>query len=1107
MTVSPHRGRRRPSPVWTLLHSCLLLGCALVLLGPRLAAQALTPGGPVDFGSLPVNTGNTSLTLVFNASTSTLVSAIDATTAGAPSADFQVVYQTCKGLQAPPASCIITVSFAPTAIGLRRGALSITDGSGATVNRVFLHGIGLGPQIVLAPAATSLVDLGVTGLKPSSSALDGNGNLFFIDISSNTMFERTPAGITTALASTPITSLSSVAVSGAGIAYLSSPDTAQVLAIAPGSTTLAPVPTGGITLVRPAGIAIDGSGYLYIADAGTNSIVRIDLSTVGIPGTGVAAVSLTLSGLSSPLFSPAGLAVDAANNLYIADSGNDRIVKLSLLTGKASAVALSNLFLSNPYGVTVDPAGTLTVADTGNRRLIVIPASGSPFLLGTPGATLGTPGSLMLQPNGDILISDSTAGMLLVSRSSLSLSFPTSTKVGTPDSTDGTVSATFQNSGNLPLQLTAPGSGNNPRITTGAFAVDGSSTCPVVTSASAPGAANQLALGSVCTYAVTFQPTNTGLNTAQIILGAAPIAGGVALSPAVDLSGTGFSTLDHFTVVASPSLTTAGSPVTLTVTAFTNTGDVATDYLGTITFTATDATAKFPVGFTYTFTAGDAGAHVFTAPAGVVFNTVGTFTVSVADNAITGRSNPVTVVNTPTVILSSSVDPVAPGGGTVLSVTVGSVAAIPTGTVTFLDGNMPLGTVTLVNGAATLPASFALIGNHTLTATYSGDTAFVPGLSNTVIEAVQQLTPAVTLKSSTNPVLPGGSTVLSVAVTSQAGNQFTATGTVTFLDGGKPLGTVTLINGVATLPTSFTLVGNHTLTATYSGDTVFVPGLSNTVVETVQDLTPVIALHTSANPILLGNAAVLSVAVASPAGNTTVSPTGTVTFLDGSTPLGTAALVNGVASLTPTFTATGGHPISVSYSGDGNFAPGISNLITETVEDFSIVIGTTGGGSASANPGSPAGFSLLVSPLGGSTFAAGVTYTVSGLPAAATSSFSPASIAAGATSTPLLLSVTPAADHVARLEFQPGLHRGRTSAGPIAFALLLAPLAFFRRRGRLVSTLCLLLVASAATLGLTGCLSDSASGYYAPTPKTYPLTIMATSGQLSHAVSVSLTVE
>ena len=93
------------------------------------------------------------------------------------------------------------------------------------------------------------------------------------------------------------------------------------------------------------------------------------------------------------------------------------------------------------------------------------------------------------------------------------------------------------------------------------------------------------------------------------------------------------------------------------------------------------------------------------------------------------------------------------------------------------------------------------------------------------------------------------------------------------------------------------------------------------------------------------------------------------------------------------------------------------------------------------------------------------------------------------------------------------LHRPQTPArrspvryAPVVLAFLSLPFAWFRRRkrfGSLLAALCLFL----AIGGLTGCVSDPSTGYYGQTPKTYNLTVTATSGNLSRSVYLTLTIQ
>ena len=247
-------------------------------------------------------------------------------------------------------------------------------------------------------------------------------------------------GFTQAAALPALSSLSSLAIAGDGTLYISSPNTGVVYSIAPGGS---PTPLSvGIALQRPAGLATDGYGYLYIADNGANRLIRVALD-----GSGTAAFSL--AGLPTPLSGPAGLAIDVNRNLYVADSSNNRVVRVPSTRGAASLVPSSGITLSAPSGLVVDSAGTLDIADTGNSRVAIIPSSGVGFALALTGSPLATPAGVLLQPNGDLLVSDTTAGLVSLSRSATSVNFPTSTKVGTTDTVDGERSFTMQNTGSL----------------------------------------------------------------------------------------------------------------------------------------------------------------------------------------------------------------------------------------------------------------------------------------------------------------------------------------------------------------------------------------------------------------------------------------------------------------------------------------------------------------------------------------------------------------------------------------------------------------------------------------------------------------------------------
>jgi hypothetical protein len=280
-----------------------------------------------------------------------------------------------------------------------------------------------------------------------------------------------------------------------------------------------------------------------------------------------------------------------------------------------------------------------------------------------------------------------------------------------------------------------------------------------------------------------------------------------------------------------------------------------------------------------------------------------------------------------------------------------------------------------------------------------------------------------------------------------------------------------------------------------------------------------VSLHSSVNPVLLANATILTATVSSAAG----TPTGSVTFLDGTTPLGSGAVnESGVATLSTAAIASGSNSITAVYSGDTNFATASSIALTQNVEDFNLTI-TASGGTAGATtvtvlPGGVAVYTFTVSPLQGETFPGAISLSASGLPSGATYTFLPATLAAGAGSTQVTLTVN--LPQLSAANSSIGMrHTGRAAevaqSRPasklplLALALLLLPFSGKMRRasrklGRVLPLL-LLLAGFAAIAGLSGC--GGTSGYFGQGPANYTITVTGTSGALSHSTSVTLTVQ
>ncbi|HNJ39145.1 MAG TPA: HYR domain-containing protein [Acidobacteriota bacterium] len=143
----------------------------------------------------------------------------------------------------------------------------------------------------------------------------------------------------------------------------------------------------------PQGLALDLNGNLYVADTGNNRLMRFD---GGLPGPAV--IFATAGSTLGKVSTPRGLAVDASRTLYVADFGNNRIQKFTTadVTPTPGLVATTGSSqnpgqVRSPEGVGVDDEGNLYVADTGNNRVIEFPggAAGPAVLLLNIGSTFG----------------------------------------------------------------------------------------------------------------------------------------------------------------------------------------------------------------------------------------------------------------------------------------------------------------------------------------------------------------------------------------------------------------------------------------------------------------------------------------------------------------------------------------------------------------------------------------------------------------------------------------------------------------------------------------------------------------------------------------------
>jgi hypothetical protein len=151
--------------------------------------------------------------------------------------------------------------------------------------------------------------------------------------------------------------------------------------------------------------------------------------------------------------------------------------------------------------------------------------------------------------------------------------------------------------------------------------------------------------------------------------------------------------------------------------------------------------------------------------------------------------------------------------------------------------------------------------------------------------------------------------------------------TVTFKQGSTVLGSGTLSGGSASFASSTLRVGTNSITAVYGGDSNFAGSTSKAVKQVVSKATTTTALASSLNPSKFGQAVTFTATVTPQFSGT---PTGTVTFKDGTATLKTVALSGGVAKFTTSKLASGTHNMTATYNGNPDFGTSSAPL-TQTV--------------------------------------------------------------------------------------------------------------------------------------------------------------------------------
>lgn len=748
---------------------------------------------------------------------------------------------------------------------------------------------------------------------------------------------------------------------------------------------------GGVTLVSPRGLAIDASGNLYIADTGANRIVKVP--------SGGSAAALSITGLGTALSSPVGLAVDIPGNLYIGDSGNSRVVKVTT-GGAGSAVSISGLgtALSAPTGIAVDSFANIYIADAGNNRVVEVTSGGAGSVLSTGSLTLNTPDAVVVDVSGQVYVAD-TSNSRVVELMTSAVGFG-ELQVGASSGTTFTLPFTINSATTL---------GSVQALTLGASSLDftlgAGTTCTNGTT------------NTTCNVEVQFLPLASGLRRGGVALfdqsstllavvpvygtGAAPLAvlspgtatnlstGGVSLSGAFSaaIDGAGNIYVGNYngnnvvkiaagggsaSVVTTGGLTLdepAGVVVdgagNLYIAYYRNNRIVLVNSAGTasvFTITGLAQAINQPAGIAL-----DGAGNLYIAdwgrtrvvkvtPAGAGM-IVSTGSVALTTSGITGvAADPSGNIYIADRVANHIVN-VAPSGAASLVAVTGLSLSNPQGVAVDGSGNLYIadsGHRRIVQVTAAGTASVVQTPNITLGTILYGVAVDARGnvypvdWSNArvtkVAVASASLSFANTRIGATSTDSPKTATVTNLgneALAFSANPSYTANFSENTADANPCTSTTTLDPGelcdvsvkftpqsAANLSTNVVVTNNH-LNGSSATQNVAVSGTGTTA-------QPTIELVSSANPSLVSNSVTLTATVSSSVG----TATGTVSFYDGTTLLGSGTLASGVATYTASNLAEGTYSITAVYSGDSQFTSITSSVVSQVVSDLSVDIAT-----------------------------------------------------------------------------------------------------------------------------------------------------------------------
>jgi sugar lactone lactonase YvrE len=280
--------------------------------------------------------------------------------------------------------------------------------------------------------------------QPRGVAADAAGNLYVADTINSTIRQVSATGTVRTLAGTPGMAGSTdgvgaaarfgfpsgVAVDGAGNLYVSDGNAIRQVVVATGAvTTLAGAQgmlgsTDGVGAAArffgPSGLALDAAGNLYVADTDNNTIRKVVVATGAVTtlaGTAGQTGNTDGIGTAARFYHPSNVAADAAGNLYVVDSANYKIRKVVVASGAVTTLAPAPFSANAPPAVAADGAGNLYITDWSGGMVskLQLSTGKSTTFVGVSGQHGVLPGPLPARLNGPLAVATLPTGGIIIS--------------------------------------------------------------------------------------------------------------------------------------------------------------------------------------------------------------------------------------------------------------------------------------------------------------------------------------------------------------------------------------------------------------------------------------------------------------------------------------------------------------------------------------------------------------------------------------------------------------------------------------------------------------------------------------------------------------------